>query len=1046
MKFEVDGGCGETLMSLQEYQDKFQNHHKNLISIGSLSLSTFTEETVRPLGSFIATVVIDGVEYGRLEVLVVDTGKRFTALLGRTWLDVVNPSWRELLSPRKNIPNISKMSYTQGNDTQSDTLIKNIREKFPYTVSQDTNQTIVGFKAQILLEPCQPIFHKAYSVPYRSREKVEQELERLCNENILEPVKNSKWASPIVVVPKGKDSVRLCMDAKVTINKFIKTEHYPLPLVDDIFVSLANSRFFCVIDLKNAYLQLEVEEESRECLTINTLRGLFRYKRLLFGVASAPAIFQSVIDQVLKDIDGCVAYLDDIVIGSSTQEGCKRILFQVLSKLNDHKILINLDKCQFLVKSVKYLGHVLEDGHVSPNPDKIKAIVEAPAPSDVAKLSSYLGLINYYRKFLPNLSTELHPLYNLLKSNVKYQWDEQCQAAFQKSKELLINSLALTLFDPNKETVLSCDASPYGLGACLSQMVNGEERPVSFASASLSPSEKNYSQLHREALAIIFGVKKFQKYLYGKCFTLVTDNQAIREIFNPKKNTPAVAAARLQRWAVQLSMFNYKIVYRPGKKMGNVDALSRLPIQESHEVESIPVNNIRWDNSIQIDFEKVKLETKKDPEAKQVSSYLANGSGGGIPSEFKRVQNQLSLEDQCIFYGERLFIPKNLRLAILELLHENHSGMVLMKKLARSYVWWPSIDKSIEDYVRSCEICQQTGTVKKEKLNSKWPECSVPFERVHLDLFYFGGKMFLIIVDSFSNYIDIVLMNNTTARSLIKVLEDKFAIYGLFHEIVTDNGPPFNSWEFEKYCRERSIRLSHSPIYHPASNGRAERGVRIVKTVFRKFLLTSKDTTIEQKIQKFLLHYRNSPNSTTSQSPNELIYSYKPRTQIDNLNPKKKVSFDLSKNKYHSQNQNNEVSQNKNHSQSYSPEFKENEKALYKNHEKSIVRWLPCIIKQKLSKLRYLISLDSKIKMVHVNQLKKYFSQYNTDLIVYKSKEAQPNLKKRVRKQSVVEPFTYDGKPLRKKRKIYDSENIRRSERIKEMLKRKQLECQMYKS
>lgn len=319
-------------------------------------------------------------------------------------------------------------------------------------------------------------------------------------------------------------------------------------------------------------------ESSQKYLTINTLKGLYRYRRLCFGVSSAPSIFQSIMDQILSNMSGVSCYYDDILIGGSSYEDSKDKLLKVLKRLNDHNVKIRFDKCKFLQPSVKYLGHILSKNGISPTQDKIEAIVRAPAPKDKQQLQAYLGLLNYYNRFLPNCSSELKPLYNLLRANVEFCWSKECQSAFDKSKKLIVSTSFMEFFDPNKEIVLAADASPYGLGCVLSHVVENQEKPVIFGSSTLNPAEQNYSQLHREALAIIFAVKKFEKYLYGKEFTIQTDHQSLREIFHPNKNTPPVAAARLQRWAIYLSMFRYKIVYKPGKKMAHADALSRLPL------------------------------------------------------------------------------------------------------------------------------------------------------------------------------------------------------------------------------------------------------------------------------------------------------------------------------------------------------------------------------------------------------------------------------------------------------------------------------------
>lgn len=230
--------------------------------------------------------------------------------------------------------------------------------------------------------------------------------------------------------------------------------------------------------------------------------------------------------------------------------------------MNDHCVRINEDKCKFFENNVEYLGHEISADGLRPNQKKVEAIVKATEPENLTQLKSYLGLINYYAKFVPNLSSELMALYKLTKKEVKFDWTNECKEIYHRSKKLLLENKLLVHYDPKKPIVITCDASPYGVGAVLSHLINGEERPVLFASSTLTDAERNYSQLHREALAVIFALKNFHKYVYGYKFVIQTDHQPLREIFGVKRGVLPVAAARLQRWAIYLSMYDCQIVYK----------------------------------------------------------------------------------------------------------------------------------------------------------------------------------------------------------------------------------------------------------------------------------------------------------------------------------------------------------------------------------------------------------------------------------------------------------------------------------------------------
>ncbi|XP_055701692.1 uncharacterized protein K02A2.6-like [Phlebotomus papatasi] len=816
---EVDSGAGPSLISSRDYKGRFG--YLDLKSC-NLKLRSFTAQSIKVVGK-IEVQVETPAKTARLPFIVVETADNFTPLVGRNWLDTISPNWR--------LKFFGDLSVSQGGaiNVATEDFYNEIKRKFPFVLSSDPNQAIVGFKADVRLEQCHPIFHGAYEVPFRLKPAADKEFDRLVQVKTLEKVEFSRWASPVVIVPKPNDEVRICLDGSVTINPHVKMQHYPLSKIEDIFASLSNCRIFVILDLRWAYLQLELEEHSREYLTINTHRGLFRYNRLPFGVSSAVAIFQSVMERMLVGIEGVRAFLDDIIIGGKNEEECRQRLFQVLEKFNTHRVQINFAKSNFFADSVEYLGHILSYNQIKPNPKKIEAIVKAPAPTNVKELQAFLGLLNYYRRFIPDLSGKLTCLYHLLKQGEKFVWSDECQKVFEESKKLLTKDTVLELFDPEKEIVLTTDASPYGVSAVLSHVVDGIEKPVIFISSVLSDAEKNYSQLHREALAVVFACKKLFKYLYGKPFTIHTDSQALKEIFNPSKGTPPVAAARLQRWAVQLSVFNYKIVHKSAKKIENADALSRLPISESTEVEEFHINVIKIVESVRLKFSTVVEAYRNDSVLNKLYKFVMWGWPQEVPEDLKpfyRVRNSLSTENEAVFYGNRLVIPCKLRLKVLQILHENHNGIVLMKKQARAFVWWPKIDDSIEAFVSGCEACQKTQNVPREVVTTKWKETQIPFERIHLDFFHFSGKEFLILVDSFSKYIDVFYMSSTSAKAVSDKLENFFKIFGFPTTIVTDNGPPFGSNGFKKFCEERDIALLHSPAYHPQSNGLAERGVQ----------------------------------------------------------------------------------------------------------------------------------------------------------------------------------------------------------------------------
>lgn len=965
LEMEVDTGAVASIVSKGEFEEKFKGHC--LLTNCTNNFVSVTGQSIKVLGSIeVETVFAERVFV--LELIIVDEQRSFRALLGRSWLDVLVPDWKKVLSE------ISPLQIKSAENAEESelfsSLVSEIQKIFPNVLNSDPSQTIVGSDAEVVLkENATPIFHKPYSVPYGLRDAVEAELKRLIDIGYFEPVKNSKWASPIVIVPKQDGNIRLCIDCKVTVNRFVQMEHYPLPKVEDIFASLSNSKVFCVIDLKGAYQQIKLSENSRELLTINTLMGLMRPTRLPFGLKTSAPIFQEKMDVMLEGLEDTECFMDDIIVGGKNKQQCKENLMKVLERLNSHRVHINIKKCKFLVSSVQYLGHILSEGQIKPNPAKVEAIVRAPAPKNVGQLMSYLGLLNYYGRFVPNLSSEISILYDLLKKGNDFNWDEKCQSVFEKSKQFLLKNDILELYDPKKPIIIATDGSPYGVGAVLSHMINGEEKPVLFASSSLTAAQKNYSQLHREALAIMFAVTKFHNYIYGQSFKLCTDSQALREIFNPSKGTPGVAAARLHRWAIILSTYKYEIVHRKGSQMGHADALSRLPLEEETEIETFGINFFNFSDEEFVSRKTVALETEKDVILSQVYRYVVDGwpQAKDIDTElqpFAARRNSLATEDNCLYYGNLMVIPESLKERVLCYVHENHTGIVKMKMLARSYIWWPGISENIESYVKNCKACQQTRNVPKEIVETKWPICTYPMERIHLDLFYFNGICFLILVDAYSKYIQVVVMKSYVLQSVVDRLVEVFAVLGLPSKIVTDNGPPFNAFEFQKFCDRHGILLYKIPPYHSQTNGQAERCVQTTKKVLIKYSLgKERFLTIQQKVNKFLLSSRNTPSSATGRTPSEMIFAFKPRTLLDAVTGKSAENCDLKKKDITSIE--NNVKKSKNLSS-----FEMGTRVFYRNHFKAWVKWMPAVVVQVLSNLRYLIKLSGKIRLVHRNQLR----------------------------------------------------------------------------
>lgn len=943
MVMELDTGSCRSVISEKVYREKFS--HLTLKKTNAM-LTTYTGHAVPVLGELIVTVKND-TDKKKLPLVV--CGGQGPPLLGRDWLFEMKLNWHQL--KRLHAP--------------SDTIPDDIQSKYA-SLFDGTLGTVKGVTAKLKVkEGATEKFYKPRPVAYALKDKVGEELDRLAGIGVVEKVSYSDWAAPIVPVLKPNGSVRICGDYKVTINPALEVQQYPLPTAQDLFTKLNGGQKFTKLDLSTAYQQVELDEASRDYVCINTHKGIYRYTRLPFGVACAPAIFQETMDKILEGLPvGCI--LDDIIITGKDDDEHNRNLDNTLKRLDDYGIKLNAKKCAFKQDSVEYFAYIVSADGVRPSEKKVQAIVEVEPPENVRELKSFLGLVNYYRKFLPNMSSVCVPLNELLMKGVHWNWTSECDHAFKQLKEMLTSSKVLAHYDSEKPLVLATDASPYGLGAVISHLDGKNERPIAFASRSLSKSEKNYSQIEKEGLAIMFGLEKFYLYLCGRQFTLYTDHKPLMHIFNPSRGIPVQTASRLQRWAIQLSAFNYDIKYRSGKQNENADALSRLPLKEEElkgdlfslkEMEKLLHIQV---SHLPVFTANIRAATQHDVLLSRVVHYTINGWPGEtqvtpelVP--FYRVRDELTTEEGCLLRGIRVIIPNKYQATVLAELHQNHPGIVRMKALARMHVWWPTLDTDIDGHVRSCHACQTHQSKPAKATGNPWIWPQKPWQRIHVDFAGpFLGEMFLIVVDAQSKWMEVLTMSSTTAGSTINALRYLFSRFGLPQELVSDNGPQFVSSEFHAFLSKNGVKHFKSSPYHPSSNGEAERAVRTFKEVMKT--MKSEPGSLNQKLASFLLSYRTTPHSTTHSTPAELMFGRNLRTRIDVLKP------DL----------HNRVTKRASALSTTSKEPRElsvGDHVLVRDYRQSKETWMNGVIVKKLGPVTYQVQVDDLLWKRHIDQL-----------------------------------------------------------------------------
>ena len=597
------------------------------------------------------------------------------ALLGRNWLEKIKLDW-------------GKINLTTTSNGQQ--CVNDLLNKYP-SVFDKNGGTMTGITVKLAVKDgSNPVFYKPRTVPYALREGVAAEIDRLVKEGIIEKVSYSDWATPIVAIQKPNKTVRICGDYKVTVNPVLNVPEYPLPTAEDVFQKLNGGQKFTKLDLSHAYQQVLLDEESRKYVTINTHLGLFRYCRLPYGVACATALFQEIMDKILNGLDHVGFILDDIIITGVDNTEHLQNLEKVLQRLDDMNIKLNVAKCAFMQDEVEYFAFRVTKEGIQPSERKVEAVLRVPDPENRKELQSWLGLVNYYRKFIPNMSTVVQPLTNLLGKDVPWFWTESCKNASETVRQLLASSQVLVHYQPDKPVTLAVNASPYGIGSVISHQLDNDDRPIAYASRTLTAAERNYSQIEKEALAIIFGVTKFHQFLFGRKFTLLTDHKPLTLILGPKKGIPVLAASRLQRWAIQLSAYQYDICFRTTTKNGNADTLSRFPLPETcNESESIffvEANEMNREqvNSLPITPDKIVKASREDPVLSRIIHFTVNGwpEKSTLSAEYEpyyKFKDEFTTEEGCLLRGIRVVIPTKFQDVMLDELHENHPGIVKMR-------------------------------------------------------------------------------------------------------------------------------------------------------------------------------------------------------------------------------------------------------------------------------------------------------------------------------------------------------------------------------
>lgn len=720
-----------------------------------------------------------------------------------------------------------------------------------------------------------PIKQRYYPVSPHIQGILNKELDEMLEQGIVVPSK-SPWSSPVVLVKKPDGTHRFCVDYR-QLNAVTKRDAYPLPFVSHILDRLRDGHYLSSIDIKSAYWQVALEEDSCE-KTAFTIpgRGLFQFTRMPFGLHNSPATWQRLVDNVLgAELEPQVfVYLDDIVIITKDFKTHIQTLEEVFKRLAKANLTINWDKSCFCRPQLRYLGYVVNKEGLQVDPDKVSAIMDFPTPRTVKQIRRFLGLASWYRRFVPNFSTVVTPLTSLLKKGKKWHWDEDQKRAFEEVKNKLISAPILTCPDFSRPFVLQTDASTSGLGAILSQEYPEGEKAIAYASRGLTAAEKKFSTTEQECLAVLWAIEKFRPYLEGMKFCVVTDHMALKWL-----NSLKDPQGRLARWAVKLQQYDFTIQHRAGKLNKAADALSRVE-EEQEEISAIDYSEDQLDNWYRDLCSKVRRQPEAYPAWKVEGTRL-----------HKRVvdSNKILGEDR----PWKLVVPKSQRKKLLFDFHDSpisgHLGSFKTLQRLKEQYYWPGMAADVARYVTRCPTCLSLKPCQQGPAGLMGGQrvAEQPWQIITTDLMgplplsTKQNRMLLVVCDYFTKYSILLPLRTATAKKIADLIEDQvFLKFGVPQVIICDNGVQFKGREFQSKMDEYGTKIWFTNLYHPQANP-TERVNRVLKIMLSSYVQDN-HRKWDSQLPKLEFALKTAVHEATGYTPAYLNYGRElPRTAAD---------------------------------------------------------------------------------------------------------------------------------------------------------------------
>lgn len=666
----------------------------------------------------------------------------------------------------------------------------------------------------------------------------------------------------------------MCVDYR-RLNAVTIKDKYPLPLIEEQLDRLGGHQYFIVLDLASGFYQVPVASESVTKTAFVTPDHHLEFLRMPFGLSNAPAVFQRLMNNVLGELKGTVAfpYIDDIIIPCpNASEGLAR-LQQVLEALRQHKLTLKLNKCKFFQKNIDYLGREVTVDGIKPGSQKVEAVMEMKEPRNIKGVRQFLGLSGYFRRHVKNYSSITEPLTRLLRKDVRWNWGPEQQKAFDEIKKVLSTRPVLAVYDPELNTELHTDASALGFGAILFQMHQGVPRVVAYYSKQTTSDQRQYHSYELETAAVVLALRHFRVYLIGIKFTVVTDCSALRTAFSKKDLIPRVA-----RWWLEVQDFNFDIKYRSGMKMPHVDALSRYN-QDVYEVNQADLTEADWILAAQL----------QDEQLLRIRGILVSGERN---QETKMYFDEYVLKNDRVYRklknGKILWaVPRAVRWQICRLCHDQagHAGTENTITRIQENYWFAKMRRYVAKYIKACLNCSYYKQSSQKKQGKLHPieKINVPYHTLHVDhvgpfeTSSRGNKFILVIVDAFTKFVVIEPVKSQKTTPVVQAFQRLMCLFGVPTRIISDRGSAFTAHSFRQFCEAYGIKHVLNAVSTPRANGQCE---RYNKTILNALATISADTD-STEWDAHLKDVQSAINTTFNKgiklTPAEALLGYKPR-------------------------------------------------------------------------------------------------------------------------------------------------------------------------